>query len=167
MKKLNILFLLTLLPFFCHAQFFGLAGQYTPDSDGQFVANFSFPTIRTKNILNTYISSGLEYSTPGGAKMSGLNLKPIQITTFFSEKFFNSKPFTVLLSVDGGYLFDFRSGYKNGIIVTPNLYADYKFFFIKTGYDFDVSNGRNQFFVRAGISFGMGVFKSFATTRIW
>jgi len=167
MKKFNILFLLTLLPIVCYGQFFGLAGQYASGSDGQFVTSFSYPTIHKKNKLNTFISSGLEYSTSGGAELSGLNIKPIQLTTFFNEKFFNSKTFTLLFSVDGGYLFDFRRRHKDGIVITPNMYADYKFFFVKTGYDFDVSNGKNQFFIRAGISLGMGTFKAFTRTEIW
>ncbi|NDW19505.1 hypothetical protein D0T53_11370 [Dysgonomonas sp. 216] len=167
MGRLKFLFILWVFPLFCYSQFLGFAGQYTPDSDGQFVTNLSFPAYHKKNKLNAYISSGLEYSTPGGAKMSGLNIKPVQFTTFFGERFFSTSKVTLLLSVDGGYLFDFRRRSKDGILITPNLYADYKFFFVKAGYDFDVINGRNQFFVRAGISLGMGIFKSFAKTQIW
>ena len=78
MKRITTIFLLFLVPFALKAQFFGLAGQYADGSDGQFVASFSVPTWHNKNPLNSYISSGLEYSTSGGAKMSGLNNKPIQ-----------------------------------------------------------------------------------------
>ena len=166
MKKLNVLFFLLLLPIFCYGQFFGLAGQYSQGGDGQFAVNLSFPSYHGENALNLYLSSGLDYTTPGGAKMSGLNIKPIQVTTYFNEDFFNSKPYTVLFGVDGGYLFDFRKGQKNAIVITPNLYVDYKIFFIKTGYDFDVSHGQNQFFVRAGIGIGMGTFKMLAPTKI-
>lgn len=166
MKKLNILFFLMLLPCICYGQFFGLGGQYSQGGDGQFAVNLSFPSYHGENALNAYLSSGLEYTTPGGAKMSGLNIKPIQITTYFSEDFFNDHPYTVLFGVDGGYLFDFRKNQKNSIVITPNLYIDYKIFFVKAGYDFDVSHGRNQFFVRAGIGIGMGAFKMLAKTKI-
>ncbi|MDH6355635.1 hypothetical protein M2132_001980 [Dysgonomonas sp. PH5-45] len=167
MKKLPILLLFTLLPMLCSAQFFGLGGQYTQKSDGQFFASFSYPTFHPKNKLNSFISSGLDFTTSGGAKISGLNVKPIQLNTFFSEKLFNSTPYTLLLGVDGGYNFDFRHGRKNGIVITPNIYFDYKFLFLKAGYDFDVTNGNNQFFVRAGFCFGMGTIKMFPNTKIW
>lgn len=170
MKFIQIFFvsaLFLLCPFVSRAQFLGIAGQYASKSDGQFVANLSYPTIHPKNALNSFISSGVEFSTSGGAEISGLNIKPIQLSTFFSEHFFNNTKYTLLLGVDGGYNFDFRRGQKNGIIITPNLYWDKKYYFVKTGYDFDVTNGNGQFFIRAGLCFGMGTIKSFAKTEIW
>ncbi|MEN9919169.1 MAG: hypothetical protein RL662_1605 [Bacteroidota bacterium] len=167
MKKVKILFLLFVLPLLCYGQFFGIGGQYTEESDGQLALNFSFPTYHKKNKLNSYISSGLEYTTSGGAKLSGLNIKPIQLNTFFSEDLYNNNPFTVLFGVDGGYLIDFRHGRKNTIVVTPNLHAEYKIFFVKAGYDIDTLHGNNQFFVRAGVGIGLGIFKMFAKTSIW
>lgn len=170
MKNIKgILFLvLIFVPLVSYGQFLGIGGQYTEKSNGQFIASFSIPTIHpAPNALNSYISSGMEFTTSGGAEMSGLHLKPIQITTFFSENLFNNTKWTVLLGVDGGYLFDFRQGKKNAITATPNLYFDYNFFFVKGGYDFNLSHGGGQFFVRAGICFGMGAIKSFAKTSIW
>ena len=166
MKKIKILFLLLSLPFFCYSQLVGLGGQYSQGADGQFVANLSFPTYHESNNLKLLIFSGLEYTTSGGAKMSGLNLKPIQAATYFGDDFYNNNPVTVLAGVDAGYLFDFRNGRKDGIVFTPNLYLDYKVFFVRTGYDFDVSNGRNQFFIRAGIGIGLGTFKILNGTKI-
>jgi len=167
MKKIYILFIIIFLPVACYSQFIGIGGQYAKKSDGQFVASFSFPTIHPKNKFNSFISSGLEYTTYGGAKLSGLNLKPIQINTFFGEDFFNKTKATFMLGVDGGYLFNFPKGKKNGIIITPNLYFDYRFVFVKVGYDFDVLNGESQFFIRAGISIGLGALKIFENTKIW
>lgn len=170
MKKIkSLLFiLLVFLPLVSYGQFLGIGGQYSEKSDGQFVASFSFPTIHpAHNVLNSFVSSGLEFTTSGGAKMSGLHLKPLQISTFFSEDFFNNNPYTILLGVDGGYLFDFRHDQKNAITITPNLYFDYKIFFVKAGYDFDVSHGKSQYFVRAGICIGMGSLKMFGNTKIW
>lgn len=155
------------IPFFAYAQFFGLAGQYADGSDGQFVANLSVPTFHKKNPLNSFISSGLEFSTSGGAKMSGLNIKPIQFATFFSEDLYNTKPYTILLGVDAGYLFDFRRNRDNAIVITPNFHFDYKVVFLKAGYDFDVSHGRQQFFVRAGVCLSIGTFKVVENTTIW
>ncbi|MFV0468607.1 MAG: hypothetical protein ACK5MK_06740 [Dysgonomonas sp.] len=162
-----LLFIVIYFPLVSNAQFIGIAGQYASGADGQFVANLSYPTLHPKNPLNSFISSGLEYSTSGGAEISGLNIKPIMLTTFFSERFFNESKYTLLLGVDGGYNFDFRNGRKNGIVITPNLYFDKKYYFIKAGYDFDVTNGNGQFFVRAGLCFGLGTIKSFAKTEIW
>jgi hypothetical protein len=167
MKKTTFIFVLLLFSFSAKAQFLGISGQYAEKSTGQFVFSASYPVLHEKNKFNSYMSSGLEISTSGGAPMSGLNIKPIQLTTFFSEKFFNNTKYTLLLGVDGGYLFDFRHGRKNGIVITPNLYFDKKYYFIKTGYDFDVTNGNGQFFVRAGLCLGMGLIKSFADTKIW
>lgn len=167
MKRRIIGILLTLFPILVHAQFIGLGGQYTDKADGQFVASLSVLTIHPKNPLNCFISSGLQYTTSGGAEMAGLNLQPIQLSWFGTEKLFNKTKFTLLLNCDAGYLFDFRKERKDGIIITPNLYMDYKFFFIKTGYDFDVLHGRQQFFARAGICVGLGTLKSFLDTEIW
>ena len=167
MKKIIYILFLLLLPLVSKAQFLGLGGQYSEKSDGQFAASFSFPTIHPKNPLNCFISSGLDYTTSGGAKMAGLNLKPIELSWFGTEKFFNKTPFTLLLNCDAGYLVDFRKDRKDGIVITPNLYLDYKYFFLKTGYDMDVTNNKNQFFVRAGICLGLGTFKSFLDTQIW
>lgn len=167
MKKIRILLLLSVLPLFCYGQFFGLGGQYASKSDGQFFASFSFPTYHKHNNLGLFMSSGMEYTTGGGAKMSGLNLKPIQLSTVFNEDFFNNHPYTAMLSVDGGYLFDFRHNRNNAIVITPNLYFDYKIFFVRSGYDFDVTNGRSQFFVRAGIGIGLGTLKIFGNTKLW
>lgn len=167
MKKLYLLVLVLLFPLLGHAQFIGLGGQYSQKSDGQFFANFSFPVYHKKNPLKSFISSGIDYTTHGGAKLSGLNIKPIQINTFFGEDFFNKNKCSFMLGVDAGYLFNFPHGKKNGIVLTPNIYFDYKFFFAKAGYDFDVSNGVNQFFIRAGVSFGMGALKIFPNTKIW
>lgn len=167
MKKIKISLLLLLLPILCYGQLIGLGGQYSEGANGQFVTSMAFPTFHQKNKLNTFVSSGLEFTTSGGAKMSGLHLKPIQIKSFLSEDLFNNNPYTILVGVDGGYLFDFRRGRQNGIVITPNVYVDYKMFFIKAGYDFDVTNGQNQFFVRAGVGLGLGVLKMFAKTKIW
>lgn len=166
-KSFKIFCFLLLIPFVSHAQFLGLGGQYTENANGQFAASFSFPTIHPKNPLNCFISSGLDYTTSGGAKMSGLYLKPIELSYFGTQKFFNKTPFTLLLNVDAGYFLDFRHNRKDGFVFTPNIYLDYKYFFIKTGYDFDMTNNQRQFFVRAGIGFGLGTFKSFLDTQIW
>lgn len=169
MKKIVLIFILLLASITSFAQFLGIGSQYA-DAKGkgnaiQFVANASFPYIHKKNSLNSYISAGIDY-TGGSSPVSGLNIKPVSVTTFFNESFFNSTKYTVLLSCDAGYLFNFRHG-KDGIVVTPNLYIDYKYFFVKTGYDFNVTGGERQFFVRAGFCFGMGVIKNYAETKIW
>lgn len=168
-KKIQFILVLLFLPLACSAQFLGIGAQYADAKDKgndiQFAANLSFPVWHPKNKLNSYISSGIDY-TGGSSPLSGLNIKPIQFTTFLSESLFNNHPYTILLSCDAGYLFNFRHG-KDGVVLTPNLYVDYKCFFVKTGYDFNVTGGEHQFFVRAGVSFGMGTIKMFPGTKIW
>jgi len=166
MKKVRILLLLMLLPVLCSGPFFAPGGQYSQGADGQFVINASFPTYHQDNALKMFISSGLEYTTSGGAKLAGLNVKPIQAATYFSDDFYNNNPVTLLLGVDAGYLFDFRRHHKNSIVITPNLHCEYKIFFVKTGYDIDTFHGNSQFFVRAGIGIGLGTFKMFTRTKI-
>ncbi len=166
MKKFLFSVFILLIPALSYGQFIGFGGQYSEDSNGQFAANISYPFIHPKNKLNSFIASGIEYTTPGGSQISGLNIKPVQLTTFFGEKFFNTTKYTFLMGVDGGYLLNFPKNKKNGIIISPNVYFDYKFFFIKGGYDFDITNGINQYFVRAGICIGMGTLKIFDNTKI-
>jgi len=169
MKLFKILFLLLILPLACSAQLISVGAQYaTPQEGGntvQFAANAAFPVWHKKNPLNSFISSGIDY-TGGSTPVSGLNVKPLQFTSFLSESLFNNHSFTFLVGCDAGYLFNFRHG-KDGIVLTPNAYFDYKGMFIKTGYDFNVTGGEQQFFVRLGFNFGIGTFKNFVKTRIW
>jgi len=169
MKTIKILFFLSLLPIICSAQLIGFGAQYAgAEGKGnaiQFAANASFPVWHKKNPLNTFIASGIDY-TGGSSPVAGLNVKPLQFTSFISESLFNNNPATILIGCDAGYLFNFRHG-KDGIVITPNAYFDYKGFFLKTGYDFNVTGGEQQFFVRFGINLGIGTFKNFAKTSIW
>ena len=168
MRFLYILLFSFIFPACLSAQFIGVGTQYA-DAEGrgnalQFAANASFPTYHKKNALNLYLSSGIDY-TGGSSPIAGLNIKPISLTTYFSEPFFNSNNYTLLLGCDGGYLFNFRHG-KDGVVITPNLYFDYKCLFVKTGYDFNVTGGERQFFVRVGVSLGMGALKMLPNTKI-
>lgn len=180
MKSKIFLFIFIFLPLTCSAQFLKpaiwtggmaikynlqLGAQYTDANDVQFAGSMSYPVFRKKNPFNSYISSGIDY-TGGSSPVAGLNIKPIQLTTFFSESLFNNHPYTILLGCDAGYLFNFRHG-KDGIVITPNLYVDYKCFFAKIGFDFNVSEGEHQFFIRAGITFGMGMIKMAPNVKIW
>lgn len=170
MKKIIIL-LFILLPLTCSAQFIGVGAQYADakgkGNDFQFAANISrpIPGINGKNPFNSFISAGLDY-TGGSSPVAGLNIKPVQISCILSESLFNNNKPTFLVGCDAGYLFNFKHG-KDGIVITPNIYADYKFFFVKAGYDFNVTGGKQQFFVRAGFCIGMGTIKSFVKTSIW
>ena len=168
MKRYLIVLFLLALPIACSAQFLGIGAQYADAKGGndiQFAANASYPAFKKKNKLNAFIASGIDY-TGGSSPVAGLNIKPFQGTTFLSESLFNNYPGTIMMGGDAGYLFNFKHG-KDGIVLTPNLYLDYKCFFIKTGYDFNVTGGENQFFVRFGIAFGMGTLKMLPNTKIW
>lgn len=168
MKVIKIIFLLLIIPMASSAQLIGVGAQYA-DAKGagnaiQFAANASFPVWHKKNSLNMFIASGIDY-TGGSSPVAGLNIKPLQFTSYISESLFNNFPVTILVGCDAGYLFNFKHG-KDGIIISPNVYVDYKSFFVKTGYDFNVTGNREQFFVRFGLNFGLGTFKMFAKTRI-
>jgi len=160
-RKLFILFILSLLSLTAYSQLLGIGGQYAQQSNGQFFVNAALPTFYESNALRLFNMSGLEYTTRGGAHLSGLQLKPIQLSSYLSDKIFYKSRFVLTLGVDAGYLFNFSKGYKNTIVVTPNLYMDYKLFFLKTGYEIDTLHGNHQFFVRAGIGFALGTIKNF------
>lgn len=155
--KLILSFLLFLVfPTISMAQFASIGLQYTDAKDIQFATSASYPYIMLSDKSVSYISGGVEY-TGGSSPVAGLNIKPLQLSTGFSKPMF-SKNYTLILSCDGGYLFNFEHG-KDGIVITPNLYIDYNSVYIKTGYDFNVTEGERQFFVRAGICFGWGSVK--------
>lgn len=169
MKKNVILFLFFISPLISFAQLASVGVQYA-DARGtgnniQFAANASFPVWHKKNMLNSFISSGIDY-TGGSSPVAGLNIKPIQFTSFLSESLFNNHPYTILIGCDAGYIFNFKHG-CNGVVISPNVYLDYKSFFLKTGYDFNVTAHKEQFFVRLGLNFGIGTFKMFSKTTIW
>lgn len=166
MKKKYLLLLTMLAPLLSYGQLIGLGGQYADKSNGQFFISSSFPSYTGENPLNIYLSSGFEFTTSGGANLSGLNIKPIQLNSYLSESLYNNLPVTFLLGLDAGYLFDFRSRHKNTVVLTPNIYVDYKILFIKAGYDIDTFHGKNQFFVRIGVGIGLGTFKMFPNTKI-
>lgn len=156
------------IPLAGSAQFIGIGAMYADAkhaNDIQFAANLSYPIYHKKNSINTFISSGIDY-TGGSSPVSGLNIKPIQAATFLSESLFNNHPFTILVGCDAGYLFNFRHG-KDGLVLTPNIYVDYKCFYLKTGYDFNLTGSEQQFFIKIGVGFGMGVIKMFPNTKIW
>lgn len=159
-KKIILFCLLVVFSVPSYSQLFGVGGQYAQGADGQFFVNMALPTWTKSNSLNLFNMSGLEYTTSGGAELSGLQLKPVQLSTYFSDYLFREAPVTLTLGVDAGYLFDFRKHHKNTIVLTPNVYLDYKIFFLKTGYEIDTFHGNNQFFVRAGVGFVLGTMKS-------
>lgn len=160
-KKVFIFTIFLILSFQVYGQLLGLGGQYAERSNGQFFINAAYPTFYENNPLHLINLSGLEYTTRGGARLSGLQIKPIQLSSYLSDKIFYESPVVIALGIDAGYLFNFSKGYKNTIVLTPNFYADYKIFFLKTGYELDTLHGNHQFFVRVGVGFALGTMKHF------
>lgn len=160
-KKILSLFILTMLSIQAYSQLIGIGGQYSQRSNGQFFVSAALPTCYKVNALRLMNFSGIEYITPGKARLSGIQLKPIQLSSYLSDKIFYDSPIVITLGIDAGYLFNFSKGYKNTIILTPNFYLDYKIFFLKTGYEIDTFHGNHQFFIRAGIGFVLGTMKNF------
>ena len=167
-KHILLILIFITIPLTGSAQFLGIGAMYADAkhaNDVQFAANLSYPVFHKKNSLNTFIASGIDY-TGGSTPVAGLNIKPIQASSFLSESLFNNHPFTILVGCDAGYLFNFRHG-KDGIVLTPNIYLDYKCFYVKTGYDFNVTGNEQQFFVKFGVGFGLGTLKMIPNTKIW
>ena len=160
LKRIYLFLLPVVFSVPAYSQLFGVGGQYTQQSDGQFFVNLALPTWTKHNPLHLFNLSGLEYTTSGGARMSGLQLKPVQLSTYLSDNIFYDSPVTLSIGIDAGYLFDFRRHHKNTIVLTPNFYMDYKIFFMKAGYEIDTFHGDHQFFIRAGVGFALGTMKS-------
>lgn len=177
MKRIKlIILLLAALPSLAMAQLIGFGAQYVPVKDGanaiQFQANLSYPVWFDQNPLNVIMLSGIDY-TGGSSPVAGINFKPIQLQSYLSESLFNNNKFSIMIGGDAGYLVNHRHG-KSGIVLTPYVYADYPFrfgmmplsIFLKTGWDFNVTGKRDQFFVRLGIGFSINSLKALATTKI-
>lgn len=151
-----------------HAQLLGIGTRFVPPRDGsnaiEFSSNLAFPTWHPENALNLFNFSGIEYNG-GSTKSSGMNIKPIQLKTYFSENLYNTKPYTIFAGFDAGYLFNFNGG-KDGIVLTPNVSVEYKVFFVNTGWDFNLMAKKNNFYIRVGVGFGLGTFKAIAKTKI-
>ena len=166
--KVVVLLIAILFPTLTFAQLVGVGAQYVDPKGGenaiQFQANLSFPVWTKPNPLNVYMSSGIDY-TGGSSPVSGINVKPIQLSSYISEKWFNESKVTFMVGADAGYLFNHRHG-KNGIVLTPHVHVEYSIFYLKSGWDFNVTGHKDQFFIRFGVGIGLGTFKTFAKTRI-
>lgn len=160
-KKIWAFSLFLVLSAHLYCQIVGLGGQYVQRSHGQFFISAAYPTFYESNALKLFNLSGLEYTTPGSARLSGLQIKPIQLSSYLSDRIFYESPVVVTVGVDAGYLFNFSKGYKSTVVLTPNFYIDYKIFFLKGGYEIDALHGHHQYFIRAGIGFVLGTMKHF------
>jgi len=153
MKRYVFIFLL-IIPSACFAQFFGLGGQYA-GSKGQFTANLSMPYAVLGNDDNAFqfvLGSGLEYTT-SGPKISGLYMKYVSVW-LVSNNMESSASYGFRL--DGGYNYNLTHGH-NGVIASPNFYADFSAFYISAGYDYNMSHNEGQFFVRIGVGIYLGL----------
>ncbi|NDV69642.1 hypothetical protein [Dysgonomonas sp. 25] len=161
MKK-YIFILLFFIPVAGFSQLVGVAGQWTKfegDSHFQFNASASFPYLNNLGDKTCWMfGGGVDYLS-GSTTVSGLNIKPAQFV-ITSANIFGVKSYTIMLGADAGYNFNFNHG-NDGIILTPNIYMDYKIFYVKAGYDYNTSHNEGQFFVRAGLGLGVGFFKMF------
>lgn len=177
MKRFRIIIvLLTMIPVMATAQIVGVGTQYVPTENGanamQFQANLSFPVWFDKNPLNLVLFSGIDY-TGGSSPVAGVNFKPIQLQSYLSESLFNNNKFSFMIGGDAGYLLNHRHG-KSGIVLTPYVYADYPFkmgmlpisLYVKSGWDFNVTGKRDQFFIRIGFGISINSFKALAPTKI-
>lgn len=177
MKSVKILIILLFtLPMLATAQIIGVGTQYVPSKDGanamQFQANLSFPVWFDKNPLNLILFSGIDY-TGGSSPVAGINFKPIQLQSYLSESLFNKRKLSVMIGADAGYLLNHRHG-KNGLVLTPYIYLDYPIkvsmlpisLYVKSGWDFNVTGKKDQFFIRIGFGLSINSFKALALTKI-
>lgn len=160
MKKLIALFFI-LLPVFCSAQSFGIGSQHVKKEKLQLSINSYVPFYQINSVSSPVVlglGSGFDYLSPR-FKVSGLNVKPISLFLMNNS----SSPFTFGMRLDAGYNFGFGRG--NGVILTPNLYADASVYYISAGYDYNIHHNRGQFYVRIGVGLTLGFLKDLINNR--
>jgi hypothetical protein len=157
MKKL-LFILLLIAPITCMGQMLGVGAQWTEFEKIQFNATASYPyKTHLGDNFCWMLSGGVDY-VGGSSTVSGLNVKPASFMITTSD-FFALKPVTISLGCDAGYNFGFKRYVNDGIILSPNIYFDYKTFYIKAGYDYNTFENEGQFFVKFGIGLGQGFIK--------
>lgn len=160
--KIFILVVILFLPITCMGQIFGLGVQTSKSSNSyklQFNTSISAPYYNDINHnLCSIVSMGIDYVS-GGSTVSGLNLKPIMFATTTPD-ILGGQKYTLMVGADTGYNINFQHGHS-GIILTPNIYFDYKVFYIKVGYDYNTFHNEGQFFIKTGVGLGLGFFKMF------
>ncbi len=153
-----LLCVLTLIPMSCIAQFVGVSGQWVKfDSDSKFQLNTSLSApyfYKEKGDKLFLLSGGVEYQS-GKTPVSGLNIKPVSFS-FVPAEYFLDSPFLLTIGAETGYNFNFKNHNKDGIILTPYLYADCIFLYLKAGYDYNAFENEGQFFIRVGTGLTWG-----------
>ncbi|MBK5721920.1 hypothetical protein JGH11_13655 [Dysgonomonas sp. Marseille-P4677] len=151
-KQLYLTFIFMLILQTVSAQMIGAGVQIAKSEKVQFAANLHAPYYKLTGDVNFFLVGGLEY-TGGRTKLSGLNIKSISPTVDFANIIFgdNADKGLFWISLDAGYLRNFYNRDYNGIVITPNVMCAYSLFYVKTGYDINISKGNNQFFVRLGL----------------
>lgn len=164
--KLLFVLALSLSPLLGKAQFLGAAWQTGSGNKDQFAASVSAPYWKMCRTMNDkmpfrdgvgyIIGGGVDYTT-SGSKISGLNIKPIQLALI--PRITDNCPFTVALKADAGYNINLTHG-NSGILVSPALYVDYKILYATVGYDYNTFHNEGQFNIRLGIGIPWGLIKS-------
>ena len=152
LKSLILLLVFVLVSITVSAQMIGAGIQAAKSEKVEFAANVHTRYYTYKGDVNFFLFGGLDY-TGGSTKLSGLNTKAISPTLDFASMVFGdyADRSVLWLSCDAGYLRNFNEKRASGIVLTPNIMCAYSLFYIKTGYDMNVSRGNNQFFVRLGL----------------
>lgn len=152
LKSLFFLLFFVFLSFNASAQMIGGGVQVAKSEKVQFAANIHTRYYTYKGDVNFFLFGGLDY-TGGRTKLSGLNTKAISPTLDFAGLVFGdyADRSVLWLSCDVGYLRNFHEKKSSGVVLTPNIMCAYSLFYVKTGYDMNVSRGNNQFFVRLGL----------------
>lgn len=155
MKKTLLLFLVLISFTKTEAQLFAVSTKFITPNDALLSLNLMYPY----NFDNAYegFLYGADYSVSvaGSHKtFRGLKLTPIA----YQYRFFKSKEpfFYVFIGADAGYLFNSGAG-KNGIVLSPYLKllkSKNKIYSIKSGYEYNTADGKQQFYLQANLDFG-------------
>jgi len=142
------------IPASVFAQYIGLGYQYADFKTHQFVTTASVPLKIPDKNGGFFLASGLEYLSKG-TPVSGLNFKALSASKSY-EVGAKHGIWLIQPGLDSGYLFGMEHS-KDGIVFSPNIHVDFNLLFhFRMGYDYNISTGNGQFFIRLAVGFGAG-----------
>ena len=146
-RKITVVFVFSFTMSF-YAQVVGLGAKF--DKEVVFSANFNAPLFFDKS-LPYDIAAGVEYTSANNKLPSGLQL---QMSTMYFLDEGSSKSHLITAGVTAGYLFDFNKTFTNQFRLTPYVYAEIGFLYIKTGYDYYMPLQKGNAFISIGLGGG-------------
>jgi hypothetical protein len=158
MKKYFILFIL-FSSYNLTAQVFGLSYQTTTHSD-QFALSINVPynNFEFDKENKIRIDYGIDFISADKDIFSGIYLKPANIVYDFNTLQSKKTISYTAISVEPAFLFNNSKG-TNGFTISPSIYYDFFFLYLKSGYEYHFNDRQSQVYFRVGFTFGYSLMK--------